>query len=245
MTNDNGEQNGNESKPGWESVGEKSEPKVGEPGYKSDKTKAHEKEVAKRDDWERQEGESDVAFEAFKIYRDMGAKRSGSKVAGKLSKSLTIIRRWSSRWKWLLRCESWELEEDRIHRAGMLRSKQKMDREHIDIAREIRSFATGQLRALQAEAKKKKEDLDTVLLGHPDLLRFLTEAAKLERVAHGEPGEVIANYMSGGNNSNDSEATGPIPIPLAFQGRTAEIDALFNIAGKRASLPVTHEPSSG
>lgn len=243
MTNgDNGS-----SKPGWEAVGESPEPKMGEPGYKSDKTKekAHEKEVAKRDDWERQDGESDVAFEAFKIYRDMGAKRSGSRVAGKLSKSITLIRRWSSRWKWLLRCESWELEEDRLHRAGMLKSKQRMDREHIEIAREIRSFATGQLKALRAEAKAKGKDLDAVLLAHPDLLRFLTEAAKLERVAHGEPGEVIASYMSGGNNSNDSENTGPTPISLTFGARSEEIDALFDIGRKRASLPAPHEQGAG
>ena len=39
--------------------------------------------------------ESARAFEAFKEYRDLGAKRSIVKVAQRLSKSDTIIKRWS------------------------------------------------------------------------------------------------------------------------------------------------------
>jgi len=50
--------------------------------------------------WERQEDESSQAFEAFSLYLGMGADRSCAKVARQLSKSKTIITRWSSDWKW-------------------------------------------------------------------------------------------------------------------------------------------------
>lgn len=50
--------------------------------------------------WERQEGESSKAFEAFVIYRDMGAKRTFTAVADTLHKSCTLIRRWKEQWDW-------------------------------------------------------------------------------------------------------------------------------------------------
>ena len=45
-----------------------------------------------RDDlWERQKGESAQAYEAFVLYRDLGAERSHVKVAQQLGKSLSLI----------------------------------------------------------------------------------------------------------------------------------------------------------
>lgn len=49
----------------------------------------------KDDLWERQPGESAQAYEAFAIYRDMGSNRSLRVVAEQLSKSDTLIKRWS------------------------------------------------------------------------------------------------------------------------------------------------------
>lgn len=50
--------------------------------------------------WERQQNESDKAFTAFRLYLDLGDARSLRTVNRQLSKSLTIISRWSSRWGW-------------------------------------------------------------------------------------------------------------------------------------------------
>ena len=46
--------------------------------------------------WERQPGESAQAFEAFKIYRDLGLKRSNQEVCKQLSKSRQLISRWKA-----------------------------------------------------------------------------------------------------------------------------------------------------
>ena len=54
----------------------------------------------KDDLWERQPGESAQAYEAFAIYRDMGSNRSLRVVAEQLSKSDTLIKRWST---WMIR----------------------------------------------------------------------------------------------------------------------------------------------
>ena len=50
--------------------------------------------------WERQPGESAQAFEAFKIYRDLGLKRSNQEVCKQLSKSRQLISRWKATWNW-------------------------------------------------------------------------------------------------------------------------------------------------
>lgn len=61
--------------------------------------------------WERRQGESAKAYQAFVIYRDLGAERSTSKVAQKLSKSEQLIRRWSAKHEWQQRVEAWDAEQ--------------------------------------------------------------------------------------------------------------------------------------
>lgn len=66
--------------------------------------------------WERQEGETDKAYEAFALYRDMGASRSVRDVAQKLGKSATLISRWSSANNWVERVSAWDDQEDERRR---------------------------------------------------------------------------------------------------------------------------------
>src|SRR5688572_2143686 len=74
--------------------------------------------------WERHERESNEAFEAFKIYLNLGVERSTKKVAEQLGKSLSLIQRWSADWRWVERCRAFDnyvfqqeledLEKDRV-----------------------------------------------------------------------------------------------------------------------------------
>lgn len=58
--------------------------------------------------WDRHPGESAKAYEAFVIYRDMGAERTVRKVAESLGKSDTLIVGWSSRHEWVRRVSAWD-----------------------------------------------------------------------------------------------------------------------------------------
>lgn len=82
--------------------------------------------------YDRQPGETDKAFQAFAVYRDMGAGRTHEAVATKLAKSTTIISRWASQNNWRERVSAYDdyidakarkkLEADAINRrADMLR----------------------------------------------------------------------------------------------------------------------------
>ena len=72
--------------------------------------------------WEQQPGESDKAFEAFRVYLEMGKSRSLAAVAQQLSKSIQLTKKWSGRWKWPLRV--------RKHTASLIqKTEKKMERE--------------------------------------------------------------------------------------------------------------------
>ena len=60
--------------------------------------------------WERQRGESYPAFEAFQTYLE---ERTYPKVARRLSKSLTLIKRWAKEHKWRERADEWDNEISR------------------------------------------------------------------------------------------------------------------------------------
>jgi transposase-like protein len=53
--------------------------------------------------WEKRKNESAEAYEAAECYFGMGVKRSMSAVCEKLGKSLSLMKRWSSRHAWIAR----------------------------------------------------------------------------------------------------------------------------------------------
>lgn len=83
--------------------------------------------------WELQETDTDKSFEAFAIYRDMGANRSLRKVAEKLGKSETIINRWSMNNDWVNRVAAFDKHQDSLRQERNLqRQKQIEDNAYSD-----------------------------------------------------------------------------------------------------------------
>jgi len=73
-----------------------------------------------RDPWDRRDGESDAAWQAFVLYRDQGAgNRSIRRVATDLSKPQSVLSRWSGENEWRRRVEAWDREQDAIRRQAM------------------------------------------------------------------------------------------------------------------------------
>ena len=119
--------------------------------------------------WERQPGESAQAYEAFDTYLKMGADRSCRKVAQKLSKSDTIIRRWSSTWHWQERCRAYDNE---------LKRQELIEAQKATKLMQERQIKTAML--LQKKAVQALDQLDISDLTPQEILRFISEGAKLE-----------------------------------------------------------------
>lgn len=120
--------------------------------------------------WERQPKESAKAFEAFEIYCQMGNERSIRKVAQKLLKSDCLLRRWSSQWGWQERARAYDNELKRLELIEAKKGFRDMQK------RQMQMGMLMQKKALQALDQMSPDELPS-----RDIIRLMTEGAKLER----------------------------------------------------------------
>jgi hypothetical protein len=134
--------------------------------------------------YERQPSESDRAFAAFCCYRDLGPKRSVDEVGkrlygghlGRKRGATGRLQEWSSKWHWRERAAAWDAHLDCQTREAQERARKEMGERHAKVAVALQEKAIQRLKAM------KPEELTSA-----DLLRYFVEAARLERLARGEP----------------------------------------------------------
>jgi len=86
--------------------------------------------------WEKQPGESDQAWEAFCIYRDMDAdkgKRAINDVAEQLGKSRSLVARWCNEKGWVERCRAFDTMTDRQRLESLAHERMKAATRHAQI----------------------------------------------------------------------------------------------------------------
>lgn len=154
--------------------------------------------------WERQPGESLKAYEAFAIYRDMGKERTIPKVAEQLSKSVSLMNRWSQANHWVERVTAWDLEADR-------QATQKLLKDIANArARQRKQAIKMQLKGLQL--------LDSINVGDAklsEIVSLLKLGMEQERICMGDVGEVVEE-RNGGN------AAPAVQIYVPDNGRSKE-----------------------
>ena len=129
--------------------------------------------MPKRNDtkpWERQEGESVKAFEAFTVYLEMGDERSIREVAQRLAKSRTLIGRWSVTYQWVERVAAFDADVQRKAHAKAVKKRRNMVDRHISIALKM-----------QEKALMALEQMDPADIEPKNLIAMLREATKLEQ----------------------------------------------------------------
>lgn len=151
--------------------------------------------------WERQEGETAKAFEAFCKYRDMGPDRSLRKVVQALNKNLTTIAEWSGKYDWVKRVASWDAEQDRIARQQQLKEIKAMRNRHAGMAK-----------AMIVKAGRALQKIPDDEIKASDISRMIEVASKLERISRGDVGEVIEERDGG-------EAISPVQIYIPSNNR--------------------------
>ena len=129
--------------------------------------------MPKRNDtkpWERQEGESVKAFEAFTVYLEMGDERSIREVAQRLAKSRALIGRWSVTYQWVERVAAFDADVQRKAHAKAVKKRRNMVDRHISIALKM-----------QEKALMALEQMDPADIDPKNLIAMLREATKLEQ----------------------------------------------------------------
>lgn len=130
-------------------------------------------------EWERKKGESSEAYTAFKLYYQMGDKRSCAKVAKNLGRSNTLISGWCSKWDWVERARAYDNELARQEFAEACNAIKKMNEQQAQIGLLI------QKKALEALKEMKSKELYPKLL-----LQYLVQGAGLERKARDSDVEI-------------------------------------------------------
>lgn len=136
--------------------------------------------------WERQKGETSRAYEAFTVYRDMGAGRSQAKTSQKLGKNSRTIADWSTKYEWVKRVAAWDAEQDRIARQAQIDEIKKMRKRHADLATAML------VKAARALSKLPEDEIKAT-----DVSRMVETASKLERISRGDVGEVVEERDGG------------------------------------------------
>jgi hypothetical protein len=184
--------------------------------------------------WEQLAGESSKAYAAFCIYRDQGPRRTfdgasrayhGGAAAGPKRRASGHIRLWAERWHWLARAQAWDQESDRVKRQKEIEAVAEMAERQAKEAVMLQSKAVERLRQLRPEELKPRDTLD-----------FLIQAAKLERLARGEPTERVAeeHHFADVKELSDDELSRIVASerelsPAGRRGAAAEKDGPQNL----------------
>ncbi|MFA5801542.1 MAG: hypothetical protein WC911_03605 [Thermoleophilia bacterium] len=167
-----------------------------------------------REPWTRQKGETNKAFEAFVLYRDMGTSRSCAKVADHLSRSNTLIFGWSAKWSWQRRVELYDVHQDQERLKRLEQSRIKMDERQATYGK-----------AMQAKGMIFIQGPDGGPQDVNQAAKLVVEGSKIERVAHGAPSEVINQQHTGADG-------GPIRLAnLSDEELDKEIERELGRAG--------------
>lgn len=82
-------------------------------------------EPRERQPWDKRPQEGFKPHRAFKVYLDLGDRRSLTQVAHDVGVTLTMVRRWSADWDWVARTDLWDIHISAIKQE----QKEKVARE--------------------------------------------------------------------------------------------------------------------
>lgn len=128
--------------------------------------------------WDRRADESAKAFEAFVVYRDMGAARSLVRTSQEHGKSIATVTTWCGRHEWVKRVAAYDTDIAR-------RASERTEEDDVEaLARQVRTMREVQ----QRMAKRLLTATDRVSAAEAG--RLLMAAAKEEREARRLPAKV-------------------------------------------------------
>lgn len=171
--------------------------------------------------WDRRADETDPAWEAFIVYRDLGLQRSQNKAAELLAKSRQMLSQWSIRHDWSDRAAAWDLEQDRQRREAMRVENIAAGQRHARQA--ARHLEVGEAFAAELLRRLEVGELELKSLPRDELVDAVV---KLGRVL---PRLVIAERLARGMSTENVELAGSIELARERADRMTndELEALI------------------
>jgi hypothetical protein len=154
---------------------------------------AESTEIAVRQAWDRRSGESQQAFHAFSVYRDLGPTRTLEKVATALGKSAGMMERHSAKNDWVDRAAAWDFHTDRKRQEDQLEDERRARQQHRDLGRLLRISAAVRITGRPPQMSASGEPIEEVKplnlneLNAADVARLASEGVRIERLSLGMP----------------------------------------------------------
>jgi hypothetical protein len=164
--------------------------------------------------WDRRAEESDEAFEAFTVYRDLGPGRSIRKVAEALDKSRQTLGQHSSRHDWQDRAAAWDLEVDRQRRLALVEENVRAARRH---AQQLQGALQVMSLPILEVMRRIQEDASLLhQLPFPELSTLAVQSARVM------PRLVVADRLARGMSTENVEHGGTIEVHRERADRMSE-----------------------
>jgi len=146
-------------------------------------------------------GETNKAYNAFLVYKNLGASRSLRKAAEifyggtnftDTSPKLRQFKTWSAKHNWVARCSDWDIEEERIRIEQKRKDIMEMDRRQAKAGMEMSKIGMMSIKLHATDDPPLNKDGDPIKPKIPiaESTRLFTEGVKAERIARGEVTEI-------------------------------------------------------
>lgn len=148
--------------------------------------------VIDNEPWNKMPGESAKAYAAFLSYKSISTRDRSLRKAvinhyGSLTSSkLRQYQHWSARNMWVDRSSAWDEYVSKQQDEAQLAAIKEMQASHINVAKGLISLAV-----------KRLKTMDPLELAASDVLRYIAEGVKIQRVTLGEPDTIQENLSSG------------------------------------------------
>lgn len=135
--------------------------------------------------WNKMRNESAKAYAAFLSYKNLPARDRSLRKAciehygSATSSKIRQFQHWSARNMWVDRAVAWDQYVAQEADEKELEAIKRMREQHLTVAQ-----------GLMAKAVERLKNLDPLELNTSDVLRYLSEAIRIQRVTHGEPDSI-------------------------------------------------------
>lgn len=148
-------------------------------------------EPASFDPWDRQEGETDEAWAAFRAYREMVPDERLMKRSA--TKKIEVISKWFRDHNWEARCRAYDAHFDKVRieerEALYRRSAREIAIDHMVALADMRDLFTREIAKLN-DVSRASPDMPGLIRPH-DLIKLGEVAVKLDRLVRGQTTENV------------------------------------------------------
>lgn len=137
--------------------------------------------------WHRAPDESAKAYQAFLAYLEAGPDRSLRRTARTLSKSLSLLKRWSARYQWQMRARAHDATQQEVAQEDARRVREDAYRRRTEHAAQLERIAMAGLRTLLVRDVESGELRFDSRLKPTDVAALIRAACQLLPAAEPEP----------------------------------------------------------